>query len=211
MNYKYISYIKYAFYIVIFVGILIWRFGKSSEKNLVDNNTNTTKETIKKENFCDENKIKDFKNNLTKSPNSLSKKNIEKMNQSAQVYLEQYCAIDAELCGELLEKYHELYNTTEENIQLALSVYAIKERTIEDPKGGNIKIISILDKGNMVQYFILDDLRGEILVELAGYEGKLEHFAIWGTAFPYFHEQYGKFKINHNKGLFSIDYECTIE
>lgn len=215
MKQKYISYIKYAFYITIFLLVCFWRPGSKDKTDSIANTTssiaeNKTEKTSGGDNFCDENKIKDFKNNLTKSPNSLSQKNIEKIDKAVKEFMEQYCALEPTLCKPYENRYHEVYNTVNPNIQLALSAYLLKDAPIDDEKGGHIKVISIFEKGDMAQYFILDDLMGEILVELSGFEGDLAQFSIWGASFPYFVPEYGKFKISNNKGTFSIIHECLV-
>ena len=170
-------------------------------QTIADNKTETTDE------FCDTTKIKDFKTNLTILPEGLT--DIEKKYQIKQAidFIRKSCQRDTLFCGEINYKKSTTYGYDNE-WKMLLTGYVLDQETGMEENSASFFVLTILRNNEFWFTDILEDLIGEIQVELKGFEVKDRQVTVWGQAYPYFQADYGKFRLTINNGATLYEFQC---
>jgi hypothetical protein len=185
---------------------------KTAENKNVDNSENEIQtmadvETETTDEFCDTTKIKDFKTNLTILPEGLT--DIEKEYQQKQAidFIRKSCQRDTLFCGEINYKKSTTYKYDNE-WKLLLTGYVLDQETGMEENSASFFVLTILRNNEFWFIDILEDLIGEIQVELKGFEDKDRQITVWGQAYPYFQPDYGKFRLIIKNGATDYEFQC---
>ncbi|MBX2960106.1 MAG: hypothetical protein KF732_09135 [Flavobacteriales bacterium] len=185
---------------------------KTAENKVVDNSVNKIQtmadvETETTDEFCDTTKIKDFKSNLTILTQELTDKEREYQLKKAKDFIKKSCEQDTLYCGEIKLKKSTTYKFDNE-WKLLLTGYILDQETGMEENSASFFVLTILRNNEFWFTDILEDLIGEIQVELSGFEDKDRQVTLWGTAYPYFQPDYGKFRLTINNGATLYEFQC---
>jgi hypothetical protein len=157
--------------------------------------------------FCDTTKITDFRNNLR--PENTELTNIEKDYQDKQAkdFISQSCKRDTLFCVGIKLRISKTYKYDDE-WKLLLTGYVLDQGTGMEENSASFFVLTILR--NDAPWFtdFLEDLIGEIQVDLNGFEDKNKQITVWGHAYPYFQSDYGKFRLIIKNGMTFYEYQC---
>jgi hypothetical protein len=158
---------------------------------------------------CDSTKFKDFKNNLIIEKDLNLKVYYESIDQHAREYIDNECKEDSLYCGVIFRKIEKAYTFNKE-WKFLLFGYAYEKDTGMENNSASFFILIILRNEEVWFTDILEDLMGEIKVDLNGFEDHKEdgQVIIWGHIYPYFSPDYGKFELTINNGATLYEYEC---
>ncbi|MFN0257733.1 hypothetical protein [Pedobacter ureilyticus] len=168
---------------------------------------NDSKETKDEDIFCDTAKIRDFKSNLTSSVQNLTDKEKEYQLNQAQGFIEKSCESDTLFCGEIKFKKSTTYKFDNE-WKLLLTGYVLDTETGMEENSASFFVLTILRNNEFWFTDILEDVIGEIQVELNGFEDKHTQVTVWGHAYPYFQPDYGKFRLTVKNGVADYEFQC---
>ncbi len=157
--------------------------------------------------FCDTSKIKDFKSNLTTSTQDLTDKEEEYQLNQAKDFIKKSCERDTLFCGEVKFKKSTTYKYDNE-WKLLLTGYVLDQETGMEENSASFFVLTILRNNEFWFTDILEDLIGEIQVDLNGFEDKERQVTIWGHAYPYFQPDYGKFRLIIKNGTTDYEFQC---
>lgn len=183
---------------------------KTMHNEVVDNSKNEVQPNTDKEpedEFCDTTKITDFKSNLKILAEELTDIEKEYQLKKAKDFIKQSCERDTLFCGQINFKKSTAYKY-ENEWKLLLTGYALDQEAGLEEKSASFFVLTILRKNEFWFTDILEDLIGEIQVELNGFEDKDRQVAVWGQAYPYFQPDYGKFRLIIKNGIADYEFQC---
>jgi hypothetical protein len=185
---------------------------KTTDNKVVDNTIsevqpNENKETKDEDIFCDTTKIEDFKSNLTISTQNLTDKEKEYQLTQAKDFIKKSCEKDTLFCGEINLKKSTIYQFDNE-WKLLLTGYILDQATGMEENSASFFVLTILRKNEFWFTDILEDVIGQIQVELNGFEDKDKQVTVWGHAYPYFQSDYGKFRLTIKNGVADYEFQC---
>ncbi len=185
---------------------------KTAENKVVDNPANAIQtmadvETETTDEFCDTTKIKDFKTNLTTLPDGLTKSENEYQLKQANDFIKKSCESDTLFCGEINYKKSTTYKFDNE-WKILLTGYVLDQETGMEKESASFFVLTILRNNEFWFTDILEDLIGEIQVELNGFEDKDRQVTVWGHTYPYFQPDYGKFRLTIKNGVTDYEFQC---
>lgn len=157
--------------------------------------------------FCDTTKIKDFKINLITISDGLTKFENEFQLKHANDFIKKSCERDTLFCGEIKLKKSTTYKYNDE-WKLLLTGYVLDQETGMEENSASFFVLTILRNNEFWFTDILEDLIGEIQVELKGFEDKDRQVTVWGQAYPYFQPDYGKFRLTIKNGETDYEFQC---
>lgn len=148
-----------------------------------------------------------IKRNLLKLDSVLVDKLIQ--DKKAKEFIEKECLLDSLFCEEIVRGKYKSYKYNDE-WALDLAGYSFKESKLEN-NSESFFILTIYR--NKVQWLtkIFSDLMGEIRVDLYGFEDDKHNrqIKVWGSSYPYFDSEYGKFELTIKNGMDSFNYEFS--
>ncbi len=158
---------------------------------------------------CDSTKFKDFKNNLMVDKDINLQKYYESIDLQAKEFIDNECKTDTLYCGNIFRKIEKAYTYNNE-WELLLLGYAFEKDKGMENNSASFFVLTIFR--NDIVWFtdILEDLMGEIKVDLNGFEDQKQdgQVIVWGHIYPYFSPDYGKFELTINNGATLYEYEC---
>jgi hypothetical protein len=160
--------------------------------------------------FCDTTKLKDFKTNLTISSESLSDIENDYQFKQATDFIKNSCQRDSLFCGEINHKRSMTYKYDNE-WKLLITSYVLDQGLGMEDESASFFVLTILKNKEFWFTDILDDLIGEIQVELNGFEDKGSQIIVWGKAYPYFKFDYGKFRLIIDEGMTDYEFQCRLQ
>jgi len=170
-------------------------------QNQVDKKTETT------DIFCDTTKIADFKSNLTIVAGELTANEKEYQLKKANDFIKQSCKRDTLFCGEIIYKKSTTYKYDNE-WRMVLTGYVLDQATGMEEESASFFVLTIMRNNEAWFTEILEDLVGEIQVNLNGFEDKDKQITVWGHAYPYFQADYGKFRLIIKSGMTEYEFQC---
>lgn len=170
----------------------------------------TNNEPEARDEFCDTTKIKDFKSNLTILTQKFTDKENQYQLKQAKVFINKSCERDTFFCGEINFKKSTTYKFDEE-WKLLLTGYILDQASGLEDNSASFFVLTILRNNKPWFSDILEDLMGEIQVELNGFENKVNQITVWGHAYPYFQPHYGKFRLMIKNGKPDYEFQCHSE
>jgi hypothetical protein len=158
---------------------------------------------------CDSTKFKDFKNNLIILKDLNLQKYYKSTDLQAREYINNECKKDTLYCGVIFRKIEKTYTYNVE-WKFFLFGYAYEKDKGMEKNSASFFILTILRNDEVWFTDILEDLMGEIKVDLNGFEDQKQdgQVIIWGHIYPYFSPDYGKFELTINNGATLYEYEC---
>lgn len=169
-----------------------------------------SKETKDEETFCDMTKITDFKSNLSVSTQDLTVKEKNYQLNQAKNFIKKSCERDTLFCGEIKFKKSTTYKFNNE-WKMLLTGYVLDQQTGMEENSASFFVLTILRNNEFWFTDILEDLIGEIQVDLNGFEDKERQITIWGHSYPYFQRDYGKFRLRIKNGVKNYEFQCHSE
>lgn len=157
--------------------------------------------------FCDTSKFKDFKNNLNFENNFDFQNYYEYNDLKAKEFMDNACKRDTLFCRGFTRKIEKAYSFNNE-WKFLLFGYVLKQGSGMEDNSASFFIFSIYRNNEIWHSESLEDLVGEIKVELNGFETKENQVVVWGHIYPYFDPDYGKFKLEIKNGVGKYEYEC---
>lgn len=157
--------------------------------------------------FCDSTKIKDFKNNLTILSEELTDVETDYQFKQAIEFIAESCQRDTLFCGEINLKRSAAYSYDNE-WKLLLTGYVLDQEPGMEIDAASFFVVTILKNNEFWFTDILEDLIGEIKVELNGFTAENAQVTVWGHAYPYFQADYGKFRLTINNGEPYYEFQC---
>ena len=155
---------------------------------------------------CDSLKFPDFKENLTLTKIPLNTKFDREIARIAECFIKKQCQEDNLYCKEIYLKQVRIYNSIN-GIELFSYGYAFKNIPIEK-QSASFFVFGIKNNNKIAFYDIVEDLVGEIQLQLSGFEKSKDTSIIWGEMYPYFGKNYGEFKLNIVGGKTQYDFKC---
>jgi len=185
---------------------------KTTENKVVDNSVSgvhikSEEETENVDEFCDTTKIRDFKRNLAIITRELTDNEKEYQLIKAKDFIKQSCNSDSLLCGEIKLKKSNTYKYDNE-WQLFLTSYTLDQEPGMEQESASFVVLTIIRNNEPWFTDIIEDLIGEIQVELNGFEDKDRQVTVWGHAYPYFKPDYGKFRLIIKNGIRDYEFQC---
>ncbi|MFA7446764.1 MAG: hypothetical protein WCY89_12535 [Flavobacteriaceae bacterium] len=178
-------------------------------KKIVDN------AEIKSENeafdiFCDTTKIADFKTNLRIIDGDiLSNSFIEYQDKKAKDYITESCEEEPLFCKEIERKFSKVY-AFDSDWKILITGYLLEDAIVEE-SSASFFVLTIIKNEEIWFTDFLEDLMGEIKVELKGFEHQENQIVLWGEAYPYFGYDYGKFRLTVNEAKSSYEFQCQAQ
>lgn len=157
--------------------------------------------------LCDSAKVPDFKNNLRIAKFKIKQKYIAYKDAAAKKFIEEACKQDSLFCGEIENRMRQVYGG-QDGWSIMLSGYVFRQETALEEESASFFVLTVLKDDEPYHTEILQDLMGQIQVELNGMEINGEDIIIWGHAYPYFGDEYGKFKLTISDGAAWYEFEC---
>lgn len=156
---------------------------------------------------CDATRVADFKSNLAWMDMELPDAVREYHDEKAKNFIDRACEEDELHCGEIKGKIQSTYEYDKE-WTIYLSGYVLDEGAGLEEESASFFVLSLYR--NKTPWFtdILEDLVGEIQVELNGFEAGDRRVTIWGQAYPYFKEEYGKFRLTIEDEAGIYEFQC---
>lgn len=187
-------------------------YTKIADNNFVDNSIiaahpNNDKVSETEDEFCDTTKITDFKNNLTILVEELTEIENEYQLKKANDFIKQSCERDTIFCSDIYFKKSRIYKFDNE-WKLILTGYVLDQATGMEENSASFFVLTILRNNEFWFTDILEDLMGEIQVELNGFEERDRQITVWGHAYPYFQPDYGKFRLIIKNGATNYEFKC---
>lgn len=187
-------------------------YTKIADNNFVDNSIiaaypNNDKVSETEDEFCDTTKITDFKNNLTILVEELSEIENEYQLKKANDFIKQSCERDTIFCSDIYFKKSRIYKFDNE-WKLILTGYVLDQATGMEENSVSFFVLTIMRNHEFWFTDILEDLNGEIQVELNGFEEKNRQLTVWGHTYPYFQNDYGKFRLTINNEKVLYEFQC---
>jgi hypothetical protein len=185
---------------------------KTTDNKLVDRSinkvpSNADKKTEDVDIFCDTTKITDFKSNLTVLAEELTDGEKEYQLKKANDFIKQSCERDTLFCGEVSFKISATYKF-DNKWKMLLTGYILDQTMGMEEKSASFFVLTILRNNEFWFTDILEDLIGEIQVDLNGFEDKKRQITIWGQSYPYFQSEYGKFRLTIKNGVTDYEFQC---
>ena len=160
---------------------------------------------------CDSSNIKGFQNNLILIKDRIPKFLIDTAETIVNKKVEQLRLSDSTLGKINLKTYlriSKLYKVSNKYLFL-LGFALIMDSSNIDYNSAQIFVFGIYNENKINYCDEMDELEGEIKMELNGYEEKDRAFKIYGKAFPYFGSNYGRFILSEHNDKISYKWECT--
>ncbi len=157
--------------------------------------------------FCDTAKIRDFIKNLTIIDKELTDKLREYQDNQAKEFIVRACELDSLYCGDHELKISKIYSYNKE-WELLLTGYILGDGKGMEANSASFFVLTILRNNEPWYTDIIEDLMGEIQMELTGFEDKDRQVTVWGYAYPFFNEKYGKFRLQIRNGVTDYEYQC---
>jgi hypothetical protein len=156
---------------------------------------------------CDTTKVSDFISNLKRLNASLPPALAAYQDSIAQQFIGQACEDDELFCGELGRKKHQAFAYNPE-WAIYLSAYVLDEGAGMEEESASFFVLTLCRNGTPWFSDVLQDLIGEIQVEVNGFEAGNEQVIVWGHAYPYFQEDYGRFRLAIREGAGQYEFQC---
>lgn len=160
--------------------------------------------------FCDTTLITDFKSNLTILHEKLTDAEQEYQLKHATDFIQKSCEIDSLFCGEINFKKSTNYGFNSE-WKLLLTGYVLDQGEGMEEESASFFVLTLVRNNEFWFTDILEDLMGEIQVELNGFEEKETQLIVWGHAYPFFQSEFGKFRLMINDGMMEYEFQCHSE
>ena len=160
--------------------------------------------------FCDTTKIADFKCNLTILAEELTDAEKQYQFTHAKRFVEKACERDFLFCDEISYKKSTKYEYNDE-WKLLLTGYVFEQTEGIEENSASLFVMTILRNNKFWFTDILEDLMGEIQVELNGFNYTERQITIWGQAYPYFQPDYGKFRMVLINGNAHYEFQCPAQ
>lgn len=177
------------------------------DNSIIAAHPNNDKVSETEDEFCDTTKITDFKNNLTILVEELTEIENEYQLKKANDFIKQSCERDTIFCSDIYFKKSRIYKFDNE-WKLILTGYVLDQATGMEENSASFFVLTILRNNEFWFTDILEDLMGEIQVELNGFEERDRQITVWGHAYPYFQPDYGKFRLIIKNGATNYEFKC---
>ena len=154
---------------------------------------------------CDSLKFTDFTTNVKRVTSQFNSDFNQRVGRIAKSFIKKECDQDSTYCGETFLKLTKHYSSSS-GTELFAFGYALKNSKIEKASA-SFFVFGIKKNSKILFHDVAEDLMGEIQLELTGLELTKKTTIIWGKMYPYFGEEYGKFKLTIPVGDGNITYE----
>lgn len=156
---------------------------------------------------CDTTKVADFKSNLQRLNTVPPPAMAAYQDSIAQQFIDQACEDDELFCGELSRKKQQIF-VYNPQWMIYLGAYVLDEGAGMEEVSASFFVLTISRSGKPWFSDVLHDLMGEIKVEVNGFEAGEEQVVVWGHAYPYFQDDYGKFRLVIQDGAGQYEFQC---
>ncbi|WP_439185875.1 hypothetical protein [Carboxylicivirga taeanensis] len=169
--------------------------------------TDTVYEEPEVYNPCDSTKLKTYKTNLKELDiNQINQESIEKAIDFGNQFIKEHCKSDSLYCDSIY--IHEKKLFAIDSIKVYSFGYRFYGNQGYESNSNSFYTIWIYEENELRYQHTFEELIGEIIVNITGIESDGNGYVLYGEEYPYFSNDYGRFRMEIQNERWNIVHEC---